>query len=77
VIARAGAVEPDDAPATVRLRLERTIVSSANPDAHDLVLSFCREDPLREFAAMETSDCAFASPFLAIVPGTNTHIEEV
>jgi hypothetical protein len=77
VIARAGEVGTDDAPATVRLRLERTIVSSANPPAHDLVLSFCETDPMREFASMNTAACAFASPFFAVVPGTNTYADEV
>jgi hypothetical protein len=65
-----------DAPATVTLALERTIISSVNPPAHELVLAFCDDDPLRAFKASNTEGCAYASPFLAAVPGTNIHVEE-
>jgi hypothetical protein len=65
-----------DAPVTVTLALERTIISSADPSAHELVFAFCDDDPLRAFKATNTEGCAYASPFLAAVPGTNTHVEE-
>jgi hypothetical protein len=65
-----------DAPVTVTLALERTIISSADPPAHELVLAFCDDDPLRAFKAANSEDCAYASPFLAAVPGTNTYVEE-
>jgi len=65
-----------DAPTTVTLALERTIISSVNPPDHELVLAFCDDDPLRAFKAMSPEGCAYASPFLAAVPGTNTHVEE-
>jgi hypothetical protein len=64
------------APVTVTLALERTILSSANPPDHELVLAFCDDDPLRAFKAANVERCAYASPFLAAVPGTNTHVEE-
>jgi hypothetical protein len=63
-----------DAPVTVTLGLERTVISSVNPPAHELVLAFCDDDPLRVFKA--PADCAYASPFVSVVPGTNTHVEE-
>jgi hypothetical protein len=64
-----------DAPLTVTLALDRTIISSANPPAHELVLAFC-DDPVRAFTSTTTERCAYAGPFLAAVPGTNTHVEE-
>lgn len=65
-----------DAPITVTLALERTIISSANPPAHELALAFCDDDPVRAFKATNAEGCTYASPFLAAVPGTNIHVEE-
>jgi hypothetical protein len=64
--------------ATVGLALERTIVSSAEPPPHELVLAFCASDPIAAFGASAIPDTiAFASPFLSVVPGTDTHTEDL
>ncbi len=41
-----------EAPTHVLLELERTIVSSADPPPHLLVLAYCTEDPLRAFSGI-------------------------
>jgi hypothetical protein len=68
-----------DAPAAVSLALERTIMSSANPPEHELVLSFSRGSPLDVFrkSMLPASPRSFASPFLATIPGTDTYTEEL
>jgi hypothetical protein len=68
-----------DLAVSVELRLERTIVSQAEPPPHDLVLGFCAGDPIGEFAAVApgVARCGFASPFLAVVPGTDTYAGEL
>ncbi len=61
-------------PAAVRLRLDRTIISQADPPPHELVLGFCAGDPLEAFRAQPAlATCGFASPFLATVPATDTY----
>ena len=61
----------------VGLRLERTIVSQAEPPPHDLVIGFCATDPIAEFRALgpAASGCGFAGPFLATVPGTDIYAD--
>jgi hypothetical protein len=70
---------PDlDVPVGVRLRLERTIVSAADPPPHELVLGFCSEDPREAFRRIaNTESYGFASPFLATIPGTDTYAEDL
>ena len=43
---------PRICPWSVGLRLDRTIVSQADPPPHELALGFCTADPLAEFAAV-------------------------
>jgi len=64
-----------DLPVSVGLRLDRTIVSQADPPPHELVLGWCARDPLAAFAAWSSraDACGFASPFLATVPGTDDY----
>jgi hypothetical protein len=64
-----------DLPVAVGLRLERTIVSDADPPPHELVLGLCAGDPLVAFDALSPSldGCGFASPFLATIPGTDRY----
>ena len=71
-----GAVRSDHD--VVTLRLERTILSEAEPPAHDLVLIFC-DDPAAVYGAAGAAfaGCAFASPFLATVPGTDTYADDL
>jgi hypothetical protein len=75
-------VAPGDADvaAAVELRLERTIISQAEPPPHDLLFVLCERDPLATFAARRKRfdgrgavGGTFASPFLATVPGTDTY----
>jgi hypothetical protein len=66
-----------DATTQVTLALERTIVSSANPPAHELVIAFCNDDPMRAFVSAPTEGLAYASPFLATIPGTDTYTEDL
>lgn len=67
-----------EAPAHVRLELDRTIVSSADPQAHQLVLAYCTADPLARFAELALpAGVGFAGPFLATVPGTDTYADEL
>jgi hypothetical protein len=62
-----------DLPAIVVLELERTILSEAQPPAHQLVLGFCDGDPVETYgqSAPLLAACGFASPFLATRPGTD------
>jgi hypothetical protein len=66
-----------DLAVSVRLRLERTIVSQADPPPHELVIGFCAADPIADFRALgpAVSGFGFASPFLATVPGTDIYTD--
>jgi hypothetical protein len=68
-----------DLPATVGLRLARTVVSQVDPPPHEIVLGLCIDDPLRTFAELTPAlaGCGFASPFLATVPGTDRYADEL
>ena len=79
VIALAGAdaVAAVDAPVTVGLQLEHTIISAADPPAHELQLVFCAGDPCAAFAAIPPGPIGFASPFLATIPGTDVYTDEI
>lgn len=83
VVARAvaGAVGPGDVPAlvgvTLGLTCERTIVSAVDPPPHTLVLTFTDDDPCAGAGAGANDDVAFASPFLAVVPGTDTYTDQL
>ncbi len=67
-----------DAPADVTLELDRTIVSSADPPPHRLVLAYCNDDPLATFAKLALpAAVGFAGPFLATIPGTDAYTEEL
>lgn len=63
----------------VGLRLERTVMSQAGPPPHELVLGFGAGDPLAAFGALApvVGSCGFASPFLAVVPGTDTYAADL
>ena len=70
----------DAAAVAVGLRLERTIVSQAEPPPHELVLGLCSADPLadvRRLLAEPSAGVGFASPFLATVPGTDTYADDL
>ena len=63
---------------SVRLRLERTIVSQAEPPPHELVIGFYEGDPLAAFRTVADPErYGFASPFLATVPGTDTYARDL
>jgi hypothetical protein len=64
--------------ALVILRLERTILSEADPPPHEFALAFCA-DPLGVFSGMraELDGAGFASPFLATIPGTDTYAADL
>jgi hypothetical protein len=69
---------PVDAYSTVGLTLERTIVSSADPPQHELVLGFCASDPIAVLAAARLpSEIGFASAFLPVIPGTDAYTEDL
>lgn len=59
----------------VGFRLERTVMAQGEPPPHELVLGFGAGDPLAAFGALApvAGGCGFASPFLAVVPGTDTY----
>jgi hypothetical protein len=66
-----------DAPATARLALERTVVSSADPPPHELLLAF-GDDPIDRFRSLAIpARAGFASPFLATIPGTDAYTEDL
>jgi hypothetical protein len=67
-----------DVGARVILRLERTIVSAADPPPHELALAFC-DDPIATFSALAGTlgGAGFASPFLATVPGTDRYTDDL
>jgi hypothetical protein len=80
VIAIATTHEPPavEVPARVSLELDRTIVSSAGPPPHTLVLAYCTDDPLATFRALALPvPVGFASPFLATIAGTDAYTEEL
>jgi hypothetical protein len=67
-----------DTPAHVRLELDRTIVSSADPPPHQLLLAYCTDDPLAAFCKITLpAAVGFASPFLATIPGTEAYTEDL
>jgi len=84
VVGREGAVGPvagglEGAGVQVGLVAERTILSAADPPAHTLVLTFTDSDPRDVYAdtfADAFAGAGFASPFLAVVPGTDTYADE-
>jgi len=77
-IATNGEIPAVEEAAHVRLELDRTIVSSADPPAHQLVLTYCTADPLARFAELTLpAGVGFAGPFFATVPGTDTYADEL
>jgi len=64
-----------DAPAVVRLALERTILSSCDAPPHEVALAFCA-DPIAAVRSADLTGAGFVSPFLATIPGTDTYTEE-
>ena len=70
-----------DVDAAIRLQLERTILSEADPPPHELVIALCARDPLATFGAhpaeLRGAGLGFASPFLATIPGTDTYADEL
>ena len=65
-----------DLPVSVGLRLDRTIVSQADPPPHELVLGWCAAIRfLLVFVAWSSRAdvCGVRSPFLATVPGTDDY----
>ncbi len=66
-------------PVTVGLRLERTIVSKADPPPHELVLGLCAGDPRAAFEGLSPTldGCGFASPFLSTIPGTDEYTDDL
>jgi hypothetical protein len=69
---------PVDAYTTVGLALERTIVSSADPPQHDLVLAFCASDPIGALiSAHVPREIGYASAFLPVIPGTDAYTEDL
>lgn len=76
---------------SVGLVSDRTIVSATNPPPHTLVLTFTEGDPRPVFGALDRvgpdrvnpdrvndeAGSGFASPFLAVVPGTDTYTDEL
>jgi hypothetical protein len=65
--------------AGVGLRLERTIVSQADPAPHDLVLGVYASDPLVAFQELSPhlDGFGFASPFLATIAGTDEYADDL
>jgi hypothetical protein len=68
-----------DLPVAVGLRLERTIISEADPPAHELVIGLCADDPTVAFGRVSgiVADSGFASPFLATIPGTDAYADDL
>jgi hypothetical protein len=63
----------------VGLRLERTILSEADPPPHDLVVALYATDPLVAFRELSPhlGRCGFASPFLATIAGTDEYAADL
>ena len=68
-----------DLAVSVSFEHERTILSSADPPRHQLVIGFAADDPRTAFGRsnQELARCGFASPFLATIPGTDSYTEEL
>jgi hypothetical protein len=69
-------------PLVLTFASERTIMTTTDPGEHRLTLAFCRDDPLGAWARVAERveaqpGIGFASPFLATVPGTDTHVDEL
>jgi hypothetical protein len=70
----------DDVPTVAAFAQERTILTTIEPPAHELVLGFTRADPLSIWSARVTpvlDRVGFASPFVRTIPGTDTYTDEL
>ncbi len=78
----AGDLVGPDLPLAVGFGPQRVIMSSANPEAHTLVLAFSTGHPLEAWTRVapvlaDRTDIGFASPFLRTIPGTDTYVDEL
>ncbi len=76
----AAALVSDDVPTVAAFAPERTILTTTEPPAHELVLGFTPVDPL---AAWDARVCpllegvGFASAFVRTIPGTDTYSDDL
>jgi hypothetical protein len=67
----------------VALASKRTIMSTAQPVDHVLLLGFCRNDPIEVWRRRIAPNLdampglGFASPFLRTIPGTDAYVDEL
>jgi hypothetical protein len=76
----AAALVHDDVPTVAVFTPERTILTTAEPPAHELVLGFTRGDPLAVWDARVgrlLEGVGFASPFVRTIPGTDAYTDDL
>jgi hypothetical protein len=76
----AAALVHDDVPTVATFVPERTILTTTEPPAHELVLGFTPGDPLavwRERVGPLLDGVGFASPFLRTIPGTDAYADDL
>jgi hypothetical protein len=78
--AAAAALVCDDVPTVAAFVPERTILTTTEPPAHELVLGFTPGDPLAVWAACVgplLGGVGFASPFVRTIPGTDAYTDDL
>jgi len=76
----AAALVHDDVPTVAAFVPERTILTTTEPPAHELVLGFTPGDPLALWDARVgplLDGVGFASPFVRTIPGTDTYSDDL
>jgi hypothetical protein len=76
----ARALVSDLVPTVVAFALEHTLLTTAEPPDHELVLGFTPGNPLAAWDAAVTpllDRVGFASPFVRTIPGTDAYTDEL
>jgi hypothetical protein len=76
----AAALVSDDVPTVAAFAQERSILTTTEPPAHQLVVGFTATDPLALWAARVEpllAGVGFASPFLRTIPGTDAYTDDL
>jgi hypothetical protein len=79
-VAAADALASDAVPTVAVFAPERTILTSAEPPAHELVIGFTAGDPVAAWRKRVTSlldRVGFASPFVRTIPGTDMYTDDL
>ena len=76
----AAALVSDDIPTVAVFATERTILTTTEPPAHELVLGFTPGDPVAAWSRRGgplVNGVGFASPFVRTIPGTDAYTDDL